>query len=687
MFRWSPTGNRVAAGKNKTKAARGGSGSMRNFLKWGGIALAIIITLPVVMLAAVDWNQAKGRVAVFLSNKLDREVTIRGNLDVKLFSWHPLIVANDLSLANASWAMPPENMAEIAQLKLRVALLPLLRGRVVFNELSLTKPTVTLQRRADGQANWMFSSPSTQSQPAQNSTALPEIEQFTLQDGTISIKDEVQDLVGTLQVNNLPRAQDGNKTLHIEGEGQFHKQPLTIAASGASPLNLREANTPYPMEGRLVYGKTVLEVGGGVGFRPDLKGTDVSVKLSGPDMARIGTLLDLPVPETPPYTVTGQLTRPDDHHWKLDGLDGTIGESVITGDVIYEAGAQRPKIYATINSKRLDFDDLAPMIGGTPTTDKGERASSEQKQDAQQAKAEKRLFPTEPLDLSALNKVDLQMKFRGQKVTARTIPMDQLHFDLQIENGKLTLKPLSLRLAGGEVDGGIFVDGSAAAPRTEIKLGVKSIQLAKLVPKNTLLESTGGRVGGTIDLKGNGNSVAEFLAKADGDIVLVMESGRLDNLMVEAIGLDAAEALLVLADKEEKNGRSATPLRCAVAAFAVKSGAMQSRALVADTQDSTLVGEGGVNLGDENLDLKLEAHPKDNSLLTARAPIHVKGRLLQPDVRIEKRGLVARTLVAVGLAAVLTPVAAIIPFVEVGTTEDQNCNALFAEARKTQKTN
>ena len=660
---------------------------MRTFLKWGAIALASIIALTGVMLATVDWNQAKGRISAFASKKLNRDVTIHGDLDIKLFSWHPLITAKDIRVANASWAAPPQNMAELAELKLRIALLPLLRGQVVFKELSLIQPNVTLQRRADGQANWIFSSPSGPPQPAQEGTALPQIEQFTLQDGLVSINDEVQDLAGTLKVNNLPRAQDEDKTLHIEGEGQFHKQPLSVIASGASPLNLRETKTPYPMEGRLVYGKTVLQVEGGVVFRPDLNGTDVSVKLSGPDLARVGTLLDMPVPETPPYTLTGRVTRPDDRHWRLDGLDGKIGESVLTGDVMYESGSQRPKIYATLHSKRLDFDDLAPMIGGTPTTDKGERASSEQKQDAQQAKAEKRLFPTEPVDLSALTKVDMQLKFRGQKVTARTIPMDQLNFDLQIENGKLTLKPISLRLAGGEVEGGITVDGAASAPRTDIKLSVKAVQLSKLVPNNKLLESTGGRVGGTIDLKGNGSSVSAFLGKADGDVVLVMESGRLDNLMVEALGLDAAEALLVLADKEEKNGRSATPLRCAVAAFAVKSGAMQSRALVADTQDSTLVGEGGMNLRDESLDLKIEAHPKDNSLLTARAPIHIKGRLLQPDVSIEKRGLVARTLVAVGLATVLTPLAAIIPFVEVGTTEDQNCNALFAEARRTQKAN
>ena len=79
------------------------------------------------------------------------------------------------------------------------------------------------------------------------------------------------------------------------------------------------------------------------------------------------------------------------------------------------------------------------------------------------------------------------------------------------------------------------------------------------------------------------------------------------------------------------------------------------------------------------LDLKLLAHPKKPSL-SARAPILVTGSFARPDVKPDPGVLAARGGAAAVLGAILTPVGALIPFIELGLGKDSDCQGLVRMA-------
>ena len=101
-----------------------------------------------------------------------------------------------------------------------------------------------------------------------------------------------------------------------------------------------------------------------------------------------------------------------------------------------------------------------------------------------------------------------------------------------------------------------------------------------------------------------------------------------------------------------------------------------------DTTDSLIRGDVAVDLKTEAIDMELEADPKDPSPFALQSPIKVTGPLKDPNisVNIAKTGL--RAAAATVLGIVLTPAAAIIPYIEPGLGKDSDCNHLISVAEQ-----
>ena len=121
-------------------------------------------------------------------------------------------------------------------------------------------------------------------------------------------------------------------------------------------------------------------------------------------------------------------------------------------------------------------------------------------------------------------------------------------------------------------------------------------------------------------------------------------------------------------------------LRCAVADFDVKQGRMTAGALVFDTQVTTLIGTGTIDLGDETLDLTLIPRTKKTSPLALTSPIYIRGSFARPTTEVDKGRVALRAIGAVGLG-LINPLLALIPLIDAGPGEDSDCGELVREAR------
>jgi len=101
--------------------------------------------------------------------------------------------------------------------------------------------------------------------------------------------------------------------------------------------------------------------------------------------------------------------------------------------------------------------------------------------------------------------------------------------------------------------------------------------------------------------------------------------------------------------------------------------------VLVDTEASNITGSGTIDLADEKLDYKLTTEAKHFSIGSLPTPIMITGTLKKPDIAPETGPLIGGAAAAV-LGVVLTPLAALIPTIQLGLGKDNNCARLIASA-------
>lgn len=644
---------------------------MARTLRWtGGVLLAIaaVVALAVGALQILGWNVLRGPIATVVTARTGRPFAIHGDLDVDL-GLTLRVTARDLELGNPPWVDPKRPMLRMRELDLSLRLPQLLRGRVVLPRLMLDQPQVALLRRADGKTSWQLGS-----EEGGDGNNPPRIRELVIRDGQVELEDAIRglNLQAAVSSSNRLDAPLGQQ-LRVTAEGRYNGQPFRLTARGGSLFALAERGTRYPVALDVRAGDTRITLKGSVGT--DAAQTlDARLTVSGPDTAELYGLLGVVLPNSPPYSISGQL-RHAGNTVRFDDLSGKIGDSDLAGSMRFDTGGPRVRMTADLRSQRLDFDDLGSLLGAPPATGNGETASPEQKVQATQLAQEGRLLPDAPLHADRLRAMDADVRYLAASVDARTVPLKDVRVEVQLKDGVLRLSPASFSFPQGNLELWLTLDGTQDPAATDLDVRLSKVLMDQLTPQIDGVPALAGTLDGRASMAGRGNSVRDFAAHANGRMGLAMNGGRMSHLAVELVGLDVAEALGVLIGKDKP-----VDIRCAAGALALQDGRLRIKSMLIDTEDSLVIAGGGVDLATERLDLKLQTHSKDASLLSGQTPVTLSGPLRRPAVGIESKGLAARGAAALALGAVLTPVAAMLAFIDPGLAQDSDCAARLREA-------
>ncbi|HLF59455.1 MAG TPA: AsmA family protein, partial [Alphaproteobacteria bacterium] len=166
-----------------------------------------LIALSVLLLAAaligpsfVDWNKYKPEIVERVKAATGRDMTITGNISLSVLP-APTLSVRDVTLANLPGAQDP-NMASLKALDVRVALGPLLDGKIRVESIALVDPVITLEVLKDGRRNWDFAPPSPKpagetggAEPAPaakggGGMGAVEVGNFSIENGTLIYRDD-----------------------------------------------------------------------------------------------------------------------------------------------------------------------------------------------------------------------------------------------------------------------------------------------------------------------------------------------------------------------------------------------------------------------------------------------------------------------------------------------------------------
>lgn len=152
-----------------------------------GVGIAIVVAVAAALTAPsfIDWTRYRDPIAERISALTGREVKIGGAISFRLLPEPQLAVAN-VSLANLPGA-GASDMVRMKSLTIRVALLPLLGGRIAVRSITLVKPLVRLEVLGNGQKNWVLH-PTSQAAGAQGGTSAlgaVRLDSVAVRDGTV----------------------------------------------------------------------------------------------------------------------------------------------------------------------------------------------------------------------------------------------------------------------------------------------------------------------------------------------------------------------------------------------------------------------------------------------------------------------------------------------------------------------
>ena len=644
----------------------------------------VLAALPLAVAATWgmwSWDWVIPPVVRLAGGRLGRPVQI-GHLHLRL-AWNPVLTADDVVIGNPPGFDPPgfdqpgSDPAGTAPFARLPRLLVTLDGRawwhgqgLVLPAIVLDRPELTATERADGRNNWTF--------PTGGATgAGVRIGNLSITDGHAHVVLAPQHADFRLDIATPTPAAGGPAQLVVQAQGSYADQPITARLVGGALLSLRDAANPWPIDLTLTNGATTVALHGSVQDPLAFAGTALHVDLAGKNLADLLPLTGLAAPATPPYRLTAELTYTD-RRLRLDHLGGHIGSSDIAGAIEVTQGAVRPQITADLHARQVDLADFGGVIGGTPGRLGTPDQTAQQRAAIVQAAASPTLLPSGPLDLPQMQAADVTLHFRGEHIIGRSVPLDDVAADMTVVNGAVRIHPLSFGVGRGRITADIAADATGLhAVHTRTEVSFRQVDLARLLAATHRFAGA-GTIGGAATLEGSGDSVAAILGSGNGELKLFMSGGELSALLVDLSGLEFGSALLAALGVPKQ-----TPIHCLVADFALRHGQMETRTLLLDTAAANVIGKGSINLARETIDYQIRTEPKHFSIGSLPAPIDITGRLRHPRIAPDAKDVAIRGALAAGLGVLLTPLAALLPTIQLGLGADNNCGALIQSARRT----
>lgn len=597
---------------------------MRRGGRIGLVFVALVVLVPLLAVAAfaalLDADVLKTRAADAVRRSTGRELTIAGPVGLT-WSLIPTVVLNDVSLANPPGMSRPA-LAHAARVEIRVALLPLLSRQVELRGVTLVEPDVLLERDAAGRPNWLLTplaAPPVASAPAAVSgfRMRVSVDAVRVRDGQVAWRDGASVHVAALPT--LTAAGAGPAT-PVEFSGTLASAGLNLGINGTGgPLAAIGAGA-WPLQVAL-EGSGVQGSGSGA-LGPDGAMT-ISIKVADP--AVFAPLLGRALPPLRDVALSARVSITEAGAVALRAMRLTLPHGDLAGDIVV-GWKPRPSVRGTLASQRLDLDAFAapalPVVSPPPAP----ATSAPPPTPAPLPLA--RLLPDTPLPFDALLRADTDLQVAVTEVLWHKMPFHAVSGRMLLQDGRLRVDPLQAQVPGGAVQALVQADAAATPPTVAVDLQAPGMEAGPLLAAFGAPELTTGRADADVQLRGAGASVRAIAASLDGHVGLAMVDGDLDNRWLAGLFGDALRGLPV-----DLKGRSA--VRCLALRFDAAAGQATARALLLDASRLHLEGEGGVDLVDETLDLRLRTLLRLGATSVA-VPVHLTGpwRSPRPQVAI-----------------------------------------------------
>ena len=408
---------------------------------------------------------------------------------------------------------------------------------------------------------------------------------------------------------------------------------------GFWPVNVR-ADVPHAM----------IELNGHVHLPHPTDELTFQVLMKGENLRDLDFLTTSNLPDAGPLELAGLVTKsPVGFH--VTNFEGSLAGSDVKGYVTFMPKGIRTRVRGTLTTENLVLGVVQDPSADSSVQNKRStvRAITDTVTgvgsnaidaltgsigDSKSSKvSEKRVFPDFVFPVESLRSLDLSFESEINHLIKGDHDLGHVKFRLTLDDGLLTLQPVTGSLWSGEIDGALILDVKPYVPTLEVNLNIRGLDYGRLTTSLGGSQWIQGQSQSImLTLKGRGDTLNQVLGRANGQLELVDGPLELSTQYLDLWAADFITTALSTAWKAEPE----TKLNCAVGYFDIDEGEMKTDNILIDTQRVTIAGAGTLNLASENLDLILTPKPKDPSLVSLAHTVRFSGPLSDPDVSRDK---------------------------------------------------
>lgn len=473
---------------------------MRRIFKW---LLAIIVVLIVVIGAAlllVDPNQFKPQIEQKVTDITGREFSIDGPISWQLFPTVG-IELEDVKLMNPK-GYPDKPTAQLGELDLSLAVMPLLSGDLQVGDITLKGAHVNIIKRAGGRSNLDGLSGQEQSKTtaSESDSSSSRASESSHQESTSTASADkgLSDLsIAGVNISDLQ--------LVIQDETIHATQSIQLQSLKLGQFQLgKAADFSFVVVAKAESSEASLSGKGKL--RVDSKLNSIQIK-------PLALSIDAKGDSLPNQQVTGDING--DIDVTLDPLVAKINLAHLNLDKIEGKGqvsanlANKPDLQLSLS---LDTIDLNRYLTAVPANDDSSHKADKSDAAAQSTTAAKStstknggLSDEEP-DLSALQSFNGQLDININKILYREGEVGPVHFKANVKDGVASIPQAAVELYKGKIDLTAKLDSRPKRATYQSELTLKNIDVLPPLRDFADLKILSGTVNSQLHVDGVGLS-------------------------------------------------------------------------------------------------------------------------------------------------------------------------------------
>ena len=642
---------------------------------FGAVSGMIATLLGLIVLAWAILFITKGRFLKpafekYASRYADRRVAVAGDFQLFFNPIHLKFLAEGLSLANPAWAKDRQ-LFTARRIDTETSTLDLIFGKqhVLFLDLDGGKAGLEIDKA--GRNTWTFAGDTPfKIPPIDRANVTGSAVHYINAKHAADVRLTFGDLAGTVGATGR---QNVAGPLTFTGAGTALTQPFTLHGALMTPNStITGGQTGLDLHANLAA--TRIDVAGTLPGATRIDGADLHVTIAGKNLQTLFKVAGATAPATRPYKLSSNFTKTGSDY-RFTKIGGRFGDSDLSGNLNVTTGGKRTKLVGNLHSDTLDALDIGPWIGYSPEKLQAKGGKGVITIEA----GHPRVLPDSSLDITALKGFDADVKYCATHIRTGNVPIGNLVLNVDLDDRRLRLTPVAFDIVGGRMTADIDLNAHTNPAVTAYDIHMTQVPIGKLLTSFKVEDNgTTANIGGRIKLRGTGNSVRASLGASNGRIAVVVSKGTLWIRNMELAKLDAQNFIVALLGKDLKKPRD---IRCGLVAFTVKDGIAATDPVIFDTGRAVYTMKGQFSFKDESVALALRGKSKEFSLFSGQSPIGVGGYFAAPTVHPVSKELLARAGSSVLLGIMATPLAALVPFIDLGTTKNSNCAAV--ESAKT----